>query len=67
MAGMFDEAFEFNQPLSRWDVSRVTVMSQVFQFARSFNQVEWPYAHSNCCCRFARSHALSLPPGSYCH
>jgi hypothetical protein len=39
MGGMLDEAHAFNQPLGRWDVSRVTVMSQVFQYARSFNQV----------------------------
>ena len=35
---MFDEATNFNQPLDKWDVSKVTNMSVMFYGATSFNQ-----------------------------
>ena len=35
---MFYNAFSFNQDLSSWDVSNVSLMSGMFYNARSFNQ-----------------------------
>ena len=38
MSRMFYDAFEFNQDLSKWDVSAVTNMAEMFSLARAFNQ-----------------------------
>ena len=38
MGAMFFYAFNFNQDLSNWDVSRVTDMGKMFSVAESFNQ-----------------------------
>merc|ERR1712032_1226659 len=38
MLMMFRHAHQFNQDLSNWVVSRVTVMLAMFTFAKSFNQ-----------------------------
>jgi surface protein len=38
MAGMFNIATAFNQPLADWNVSSVTEMSFMFAYATSFNQ-----------------------------
>jgi len=38
MAGMFEDAISFNQPLDAWDVSSVTSLSWMFAGAISFNQ-----------------------------
>lgn len=38
MSGMLSEAWEFNQDISHWDVSRVTDMNNLFESATSFNQ-----------------------------
>lgn len=38
MSGMLSEAWEFNQDVSHWDVSRVTDMNNLFESATSFNQ-----------------------------
>ena len=35
---MFLHATSFNQPLNKWNVSKVTDMSYMFASARSFNQ-----------------------------
>ena len=35
---MFDRAKKFNQPLDRWDVSRVESTERMFRNARSFDQ-----------------------------
>ena len=35
---MFCGARSFNQPLNKWNVSKVTDMSWMFENARSFNQ-----------------------------
>ncbi len=35
---MFEGAVSFNQPLGRWDVSRITQMRTMFHTARMFNQ-----------------------------
>ena len=36
--GMFQEAWEFNQDISHWDVSGVTNMERMFEDAHAFNQ-----------------------------
>ncbi|MCK8461946.1 BspA family leucine-rich repeat surface protein [Mycoplasma capricolum subsp. capricolum] len=38
MAGMFSNAYTFNQPIGKWDTSKVKNMSGMFCFAESFNQ-----------------------------
>ena len=38
IAGMFQAASSFNQPIEIWDVSNVTNMSLMFSNASSFNQ-----------------------------
>ncbi len=38
MWSMFQEASAFNQPLERWNVSKVTTMYAMFDGAASFNQ-----------------------------
>merc|ERR1712032_191570 len=38
MQWMFDGATDFNQDLSKWDVSRVINMEGMFNYAKSFNQ-----------------------------
>ncbi len=38
MYGLFCGATSFNQPLNKWDVSKVTDMSWMFGGATSFNQ-----------------------------
>ena len=38
MADMFDSAESFNQPLNKWNVSKVTNMEAMFGGATSFNQ-----------------------------
>jgi surface protein len=38
MSGMFCEAKAFNQPIGKWNTSKVTDMSSMFQDAVSFNQ-----------------------------
>ena len=35
---MFNKAEKFNQPLSQWDVSRITSMLSTFKDAKTFNQ-----------------------------
>ena len=35
---MFRGATSFNQPLNKWNVSKVTNMSEMFFYANSFNQ-----------------------------
>ena len=35
---MFADAHFFNQPLNKWNVSKVTEMEGMFYHARSFNQ-----------------------------
>jgi len=35
---MFYEARSFNQPLNKWNVSKVTNMEEMFYRAESFNQ-----------------------------
>ena len=35
---MFDNASSFNQPLNKWNVSKVTDMTCMFMDASSFNQ-----------------------------
>lgn len=37
MYGIFRNATSFNQPLNNWNVSKVTDMSLIFEFATSFN------------------------------
>jgi surface protein len=36
MEDMFDGATSFNQPLEKWDVSKVTDMEDMFRYATSF-------------------------------
>ena len=38
MTSMFNGASSFNQPLNKWDVSKVTGMGDMFSGATSFNQ-----------------------------
>jgi len=38
MAGVFGYACCFNQPLDKWDVSKVTDMDQMFYYALHFDQ-----------------------------
>ena len=38
MSWMFKEATSFNQPLNKWNVSKVTNMEAMFYGAESFNQ-----------------------------
>ena len=38
MDSMFYEARSFNQPLNKWNVSKVTNMEEMFYRAESFNQ-----------------------------
>ena len=38
MVGMFSDARSFNQPLDKWNVSKVNNMAVMFEGARSFNQ-----------------------------
>ena len=38
MFGLFSYAYSFNQPLNKWNVSKVTNMEWMFYYARSFNQ-----------------------------
>ena len=38
MGQMFMGANSFNQPLNKWDVSKVTSMWRMFEYASSFNQ-----------------------------
>ena len=35
---MFAHAESFNQPLNKWNVSKVTMMAEMFYDAKSFNQ-----------------------------
>ena len=47
MLAMFRHALSFNQPLSKWDVSRVTNMGEMFRYALFFNQdlSNWDVSH----------------------
>jgi surface protein len=38
MQGMFNQAYDFNQPINNWNVSNVTDMSGMFVYGVSFNQ-----------------------------
>ena len=38
MGGMFKGAESFNQPLNKWNVSKVTNMNSMFNEASSFDQ-----------------------------
>jgi surface protein len=38
MAGMFQEAKAFNQPISSWNTGSVDLMNSMFQKATAFNQ-----------------------------
>ena len=35
---MFDNCYNFNQPLEKWDVSKVIVMESMFEHTINFNQ-----------------------------
>jgi surface protein len=39
MAGMFQDASDFDQPLPAWDTGRVTTMSGMFAGATRFNKI----------------------------
>ena len=46
MTSMFNGASSFNQPLNKWDVSKVTGMGDMFSGATSFNQpLHAPWYH----------------------
>ena len=38
MSYMFQFAYNFNQPIGKWDVSNVINMKNMFLFAKSFDQ-----------------------------
>ena len=38
MRWMFADAHSFNQPLNKWNVSKVTITEAMFHDAKSFNQ-----------------------------
>jgi len=38
MSNMFNNAYEFNQNIGNWDVSKVTTMKEMFYIASEFNQ-----------------------------
>ena len=38
MQGMFEDSHAFNQPIGKWDTSKVTNMEKMFYYAVAFNQ-----------------------------
>jgi len=68
MHGLFDRAFEFNEPIGAWDVSDVTNMRDMFRLARYFNQPigAWDVsAVTNMSGMFALNSAFNQPIGGW--
>jgi surface protein len=68
MAGMFNGAASFNQPLDKWDVSNVKDMNCMFQNAASFNRPldKWDVSSvKDMCWMFCNAASFNQPLGKW--